>query len=162
MAGSLKKTYLSKLKSLEEYLNSKLPAWVPRDMENADMVVAALLTAASSTDAIITVLKNGTLIGVVESVAQNGDRSGSSLYMMESARVASYLISRVGFLPGVSLDQLIQASLFTITGYGLYKSSKTILDNKKIPHGYILARIPSYAILVAYAYFRAKCASSWL
>ena len=162
MAGFLKRAYLSKLQSLEEYLDGKLPAWLPRNMEAADLAVAALLTTAASADASITVLKDGTLIGFVEYVAQNGDRSGSPLYMMESARLASYIISRVGFLPGVSLDQLLQSSFFTIVGYGLYKSSKTILDNNEIPHGGILARLPSYAFLMACTYFRAKCASSWL
>ena len=154
MAGSLKKACLSKLKSLEGYLDSSLPACIPREMKKADLAVASLLTTAASVDASITVLKNGTFVGF--------DSSGSPLYMTEGARMGSYLISRIGFLPGISLDQLLEVSAFIIVGYGLYKSSKVTFDNNDIPHGGIVSRIPSYAFLLACTYLRAKCASSWL
>jgi hypothetical protein len=162
MAIQLKGGYRKRLKDLEVYLDGVLPSWIPRNMENVDFAMAALLTVASSADANITVLKNGTLLGFVESTAPNGNLSKASLYMVESAKMASYFISQIGFIPGISLDQVVQASAFTVLGYGLYKASKILVENEKIPHGDLLSRIPSYAFLLACTYYRFKCASSWI
>ena len=128
-----------------------------------DTTLASSVAAASSADATITALRQGTSLYSYSILTQTNGNVDYKVIVNEISEIPAYLIYQFGTLPGVALSLGLEVFICAAGSLILYKLSdyvsKKCADSQVSP---IVKRLPVYAFLTMTTINRLRGFSSWL